>query len=127
TLYAKPPAQWLTPWMRQPPDPLEVNIQWTGVFTDGALTGRLDVQDAKFRALGARGRVAVQTIAPAGGAAGAAGAGGAGGAGGGQVVNAQGTTVFNPQRLILTTQDKSLPEIQLTSGTVCLQGSNVRL
>src|SRR5439155_22689087 len=42
TLYAKPPAQWLTPWMRQPPDPLEVNLQWTGVFTDGALTGRLD-------------------------------------------------------------------------------------
>ena len=105
-LFAAPPGEWLTPWMKEPPAPLVAKARWNGEVSGGHVVGRLNIEEAKFDKLAASGRVALQ-------------AGGAGGAGGAQAI-------INPQNLIIKTAHAALPEAQLASGAVEVTGSTVR-
>ena len=95
------PRQWLTPWVQSPPTPLRLDGQWTGFVTDGAVAGRLNIEDAQFEKLTARGRVGVQ-------------------AGGDR-------TVISPQNLVINTPLAAVPDVRIGSGNVQIEGPAVSI
>ncbi|MEO6434756.1 MAG: hypothetical protein ABIP55_03205, partial [Tepidisphaeraceae bacterium] len=119
------PAAWIAPWLGHAPDPLLLNGQWTGVINRGALVGRLIVEEGKYEAYTARGRVAVQV-----GTSDAAGSGGGTSDGGSDSRSAAGASeavILSPQDLIITTPSAAAPTVQIASGNVRIEGWTINL
>ena len=78
-----------------------INGQWTGLVSNGMLAGRLIIEESQSLYGSARGGIAVQTR-------------------GGQ-------STLNPQNVTIATALKALPEVQVASGTIHLNGPDVTL
>ena len=105
-LFAAPSADLMKLWTDRPPTPLMAKARWAGTVDDGRVIGRLTIDEARYEKLAARGRVVVQ----------------AGRAGAGAGLQA----IINPQDLVITTDLAAVPEVQLASGALSINGSTIR-
>jgi hypothetical protein len=99
-VFAEPDAEWLKPWLQNVPQPLTASVRWNGSVEDGRVSGRLNIEQAKYQTYSAHGTARVT----------------AGGA----------TTVVTPQNLVVATSMPAVPEVQLASGTLRVEGTRVR-
>jgi hypothetical protein len=98
----RPPVEWIKPWVANPPQPLRLDGNWTGVVVNNkAVAGRLELTNAQVTHFGARGALAVQTSGD--------------------------DSVITPKNFIITTPIAALPQVQLASGTIQVHGDAITL
>ena len=93
--------EWAKPWAANFPQDAKFVARWSGKTTDaGGVVGRLELADVKAAGVGAKGIVGVETSG--------------------------GAIAFNPDGLMITTQQKALPEARLLSGRITSDGGTLR-
>lgn len=96
------PGEWLTPWLDRIPEPLSLDAEWSGVVNNGAVTGRLIIEQGRVDHYTAHGRVAAQ-------------------------FENGSAILLRPQDLTVTTEHPIAPSVRIASGALQVSGMKLRL